>query len=992
MASARKTRRQVPPKEAPRSVEGTPALQPAQPLDADRDRRWPAVSAVAPTQDGQHPDSPSAIRTQPEPLLVHNLLNDLTGLGSLLVREVRQGSWLNAYLLATGMNQIVEDYLHPDPYFLGKAADYLARIRPPAGPLAARTARGIATAMARIHSHQRPARDLLDWHADLAAFVQQLSDIVAAPPAATTAPREALLAWGEALLRPLGRFPARLRREVLRLPSCFRSFDQQPADVARLVRDFAQRWPDRRRPLVVVGLRASGSYLAPLYAAHLKVHGYQDVRVLTMRPGRRLLKPERALLQAVSRRGGLALLTDDPPVSGGSLAQAAADLERVGVPAQAIILLLQLFGSRDTLPPRLQRYAAVLLPWEEWTIHEQLAPTAVQSALADLLAPARTVRAIERLPLPPRTVARGHTHALYRVQLVDREGGRHREQTIFVTGAGLGYFGEHALAVARTLPGFLPEVYGFRAGLLYRAWLPEERRLSSIRPGTEAELAAAMVAYIVARHRALAVEEDVSPRLIDRLPVWEAASNLLSRAFGRGWLLVRLPVVDPTVKRLLRCQRPSVVDGSMSAAHWFAAEREGGQLLKVDVDERAFSNRNLSCYDPVFDLASLAASVDLAGLAARAPNSTLPRQLRDTYHNLLAEPIDEERWLLYQFVHLWDQQRTHASDQPGVRRALSRALQRYFAALYFQDVPAPSAGALCALDIDGVLETTPLGFPGMTPAAALTVRALTLHGYRPVLATGRSLDEVRERCAAYHLAGGVGEYGAVVYNHGTGGVREVLSASDRDALDQLRAVLGDSEGVHLDPDYRYCVRAYRFNAAGQRRSLSPEIVAMALARSGAGGRIRPIAGDAQTDFMVAGIDKGTGLRLLAADLGVEDGGEGKPLALAVGDTVSDLPMFKLAARAFAPANAGSDVRSAGVTVLQRPYQSGLALAAAHLLGHPPGRCPICRGPRLSADAHLLLTILAAQETGTWGMVRQALLLAARVWTLTDVGRRQGEVT
>ena len=131
MACARKTIRQVPTKEGPRSVGGTPAVRPAQALDADRDGRRPAVSAVASAHDGQHPDSPSAIRKEPEPLLVPNLLNDLTGLGSLLVREVRQGAWLNAYLLAAGMNQIVEDYLHPDPYFLGKAADYLARIRPP---------------------------------------------------------------------------------------------------------------------------------------------------------------------------------------------------------------------------------------------------------------------------------------------------------------------------------------------------------------------------------------------------------------------------------------------------------------------------------------------------------------------------------------------------------------------------------------------------------------------------------------------------------------------------------------------------------------------------------------------------------------------------------------------------------------------------------------------------------------------------------------------
>src|SRR5437868_6018520 len=77
MASARKTIRQVPTKEAPRSVDGTPAVRPAQTREADLDRRWPAVSAVAPAEGEQHLDSPSAIRTQPGPLLVRNLLNDL---------------------------------------------------------------------------------------------------------------------------------------------------------------------------------------------------------------------------------------------------------------------------------------------------------------------------------------------------------------------------------------------------------------------------------------------------------------------------------------------------------------------------------------------------------------------------------------------------------------------------------------------------------------------------------------------------------------------------------------------------------------------------------------------------------------------------------------------------------------------------------------------------------------------------------------------------
>jgi hydroxymethylpyrimidine pyrophosphatase-like HAD family hydrolase len=726
-------------------------------------------------------------------------------------------------------------------------------------------------------------------------------------------------------------------------------------------------------------MRSSGSYLAPLYGAYLKAQGYENVRIITLRPGRWLWRHEQALFKRMIRRRGLILLTDDPPVSGGTLAEAAESLERVGMPSRSIVMLLQLFGSSDVAPPRLQRYPTVLLPWTEWAIHTLLAPAGVQATLADLLAPTRTVSTIKRLPLPPRQWERGHAQALYQVGLVDQATGRGQEHIIYVRGAGLGYFGEQALAVGRALCPFLPEVYGVREGLMYRAWLREEQRFVPSEPGREVEQTEALIAYVEARHHALGVKEDVSLRLIGRLPAWEAASNLLSQAFGRGWLIARVPIVDPIVKRLLRCTDPSVIDGSMTPAHWFTEEGDGQRLLKVDFYERAFSNRDLYCYDPAFDVASMAASLDLAVPAMYDEDRGLPRLLRDAFENVRGVPVEAERWLLYQLVHLSSLQRNLVDERPEVRRALSRALQRYFSEIFFHDLPVATAGALCALDIDGVLETGPLGFSGLSLAGAVTLRALTLHGYRPILATGRSLGEIRERCAAYHLAGGVAEYGAVVYDHGTGRTRQLLSEDDCQILDQLRTALSTISGVFLDRDYCYAVRAYRLDSAGKRRGLSPEAIATALASTEVSQRVRPIIGQAQTDFMVYGIDKGTGLRALVADLDQgRTGHEGKPLAFAVGDTISDLPMFELAARAFAPANADDQVRNSEIEVLKRPYQSGLALAAARLLGHAPGSCPRCRGIPLSRDTSLFLAILAAQEAGTWGIIGRALQLAAQV--------------
>jgi hypothetical protein len=80
--------------------------------------------------------------------------------------------------------------------------------------------------------------------------------------------------------------PARLGRELLRMPACFRSFDMQPADTACLGGDYAPSVAGR--PVLVVGVRTSGSYLAPLVAAALHALGAEAVTI-TARPGHPLL-------------------------------------------------------------------------------------------------------------------------------------------------------------------------------------------------------------------------------------------------------------------------------------------------------------------------------------------------------------------------------------------------------------------------------------------------------------------------------------------------------------------------------------------------------------------------------------------------------------------------------------------------------------------------------------------------------------------------------
>ena len=381
---------------------------------------------------------------------------------------------------------------------------------------------------------------------------------------ALTAAREGeLVAEAETLLERLPATPA-FRAAVIRLPSCFRGFDQHPDDLRRLADRVAAASP---APFAVVGLRTSGSYLAPLLAAMLRRRGH-EATALTARPSHALPGHKRRALRA----GGTVVITDDPPSSGGSIATVAAAVERLGVSPASIVLALALFG--DELPSALKRWPAAVLPWEEWSVHDRLHPSAVCATLAALW-PDERITEVRRLPLPamPR---RGHVAARYRVELAGAG-----SEDVYVRGAGLGYFGDHAIEVQRRLEAWVPELHGVVDGLAFRPWLAEERRLRTVDAGAAREIAA----YAAERRSVLAVASDPTGAFAGQDPVWEVAGTLLSAAFGRGWRVVRLASLDAIMRRLLRAERPSVVDGAMGRRHWFAGKSHRDVLKPIS--ERA---------------------------------------------------------------------------------------------------------------------------------------------------------------------------------------------------------------------------------------------------------------------------------------------------------------------------------------------------------------------------------------------------------------------
>jgi hypothetical protein len=229
----------------------------------------------------------------------------------------------------------------------------------------------------------------------------------------------------------------------------------------------------------------------------------------------------------------------------------------------------------------------------------------------------------------------------------------------------------------------------------------------------------------------------------------------------------------------------------------------------------------------------------------------------------------------------------------------------------------------------------------------------------------------------------VAEYGGALYDAVHDHVSVLLDSEELAVLDVVRAALSEQPGVYVNPFHASSVRAHRIGSNARPTGLEPETIQAALLSSGVAERVRVVAAASQTDFVPVRIDKALGLKALVAELGHEGFSAERPLALAVGDTVEDLPMLRLAELPAAPANAEPELQRGleeiSGWVSGQLCQAGLLDAVRRLLAHDPRECSTCkiRAP-LDPDDELLLTILGALDGGRRRKLTQAARLAAQL--------------
>lgn len=329
------------------------------------------------------PAAEPATSLPPRPVDLHA---DIPELVDRLGRAVRCDDVLDAYLAACAISQIMDDRAEGTDTVTRRLTAMLGDH----GVL--RRAVRLAAQLQMLRRGMLGGRILRTHRAEADRLVSLLADVVVGG-GGVGSQVSTLIASAEGWAQSAD-------AGLARPPSCFRSFDQHPRDCAELARRFAQRHPDRETPVLVLGVRTSGAYLAPLIAASLRRQGFR-CDAATVRPGGPLPLAELARLRGGSP--GRVFVVDDPPSSGGSIAKAVRAVRDKGFVTAQVVAGYASFADEAAraLPRDVPR---IVLGAKDWHIRKLLSPQSVAELVREVFADQDVLEVVSDEPgLPSRS-------------------------------------------------------------------------------------------------------------------------------------------------------------------------------------------------------------------------------------------------------------------------------------------------------------------------------------------------------------------------------------------------------------------------------------------------------------------------------------------------------------------------------------------------------------------------------------------------------------
>ena len=881
----------------------------------------------------------------------------------------------NVFLLGCALSNSIDDYIHGPTYRLPRPVAVV-----PLAKLALSLVEHLASLMRSCRA-KRIRNWRQQWEAEFEAFLllfvyRQANELKTLKH--TAEKLITLLEW---------QLPKDLKDSIIRIPSAFRKQDLTHLDLLALGRIFVERFPDRRQPILVIGLRTAGSYFAPLLRALLKSEGYQAVRLVTLRPNQTLAAWERTSLRNGANRQDLAVLVDESPVSGRSVSLGVEHVRKAGFLPNRLTILAPLRAiSRDWQSHiesiTLQNELVITLPPEKWYKQYLLTPDVIQERVREYF----THRQYKNVAIVSDSSAdefntqlgsmsgdldRSRLKRVYAVR-VETQNGLIETRYVLAKGVGWGLFGYAAFLAGYRLAGLVPPLLGLREGILYTEWLPQTATILNTIPR---RICVERIAeYVAARVRALSLAIDPAPTL--GLDSQHAGFNVLEKRLSKAYGAAPIrKLMSGRVRQQLStttCAFPTLIDGKMAPSEWILG-RDG--ILKTDYEHHGFGKHELNVADPAYDLADAILQFDLSRIEEQ--------ELIRAYIDKSADHAVKDRLLLNKLMAgswlIASAQRLLRQPQLG-DRGLEINEQFIRAWNFLTSISMQFCGSLCnqpgtptwrsplvVLDVDGVLDRRHFGFPTTTAAGIRALRLLHSHGYAIAIDTARSAREVRDYCAAYGFIGGVAEYGSYVYDAVSNSELTVLSSEALEEIGILRQSLRRIPGVFLNDGYQYSLRAYTYGSEGTLPV--PDLIVSSLISSLRLNRLRSFQTTIDTTVIAKEVDKGKGLQALLALVR-----QPNLETIAIGDSEPDLSMFRVANRSYAPSQVDhrTIAKSLGCQIAQHPFQRGLLSIVRSLIHPDGGTCNLCPPARLATSKHdrLFLDLLnASDETKLRGLIR-----------------------
>ncbi len=868
----------------------------------------------------------------------------------------------NVYLLACGILNCVDEYLRGPslrlPGRLGKTVP---------GRYAGRLIEAL-----HVTNWRRLAK-VRQWRRQ---WVADLQDFLCLVVKAETVDRAAFAESGSRLARFLQTpLPPDLGGRYLNVPSPFRRLDMSQQDVLAMGRCLIERMPERSRELVLVGLRTSGTYFAPLLKAQLETEGYAAVSYLTIEPNKGAGHAEFRALQRHAAEGSTAVMVDDPPDTGGTVYTALSIARRAGFTEDRLRILVPAHPSRRQPFAEARDDLVIRLDPERWYKRLLLQPKTVKSRLSEYFAPQNlTVTRVtasggarvfnDRLEKASVSGRGSHLKRVFEVRLQARDGKNHNRY-VLAKSSGWGWLGYHAFLAGHRLAGRVPPILGLRDGIIYMEWIAppgkdrQQREDRHVRINTAATYVAARTCSL-----GLASLSEAGMDLNRQNNGIRLLEKALSRAYGR---FLTDTLRRPRLATLLRrqpCPVPTFIDGNMHSSEWVADHRK---LLKTDYEHHGMGKAGLNVTDPAFDLADAMLDLELT----QDEQATLVRRYREESGDA---NVDERLFLNKLLAGIWNMNQAQEELFTGLSDAeiQQRAHQRFLRAWNFLTIetarhcgslqsslqPPAWRGPLLALDVDGVIDRRRFGFPCTTAAGITALSLLNAHDISVVLNTARSLPEVKDYCAAYALCGGIAEHGAYIWDAVAGHGQVLISDETQRQLETLRQYLRKLPAVFLDERHRYSIRAFTYR--DKPSGLVSSLVQSMKANPVGDGAVAPLPGLLinramaelgldrlsfhhtliDTTIVARETDTGTGLTALRdRALGCE------AQTIAVGDSKPDLAMFRVATRSFAPSNisCANQAQQLGCVIVNRPFQCGLLDIARMVIGSDDPEVPTMTG-------------------------------------------------